>query len=346
MPRCQLLVQHRHIEAEHRIGHKGQLGWGWKSGQPWRILGAGWTEDDELSLRDRAESLALRAILGWFRRMSPVGASDLGARLARRFGPWRRGHAIALDNLRRSMPELAEEDCQRIAMEAWENLGRVLAEMVHLSAIVQITESGPGVEIEGAEHARGLAEAGGPMLFFSGHLANWEVFLPYVNRHEWRMAGLFRSLNGPEATRMLSQLRFDAAGGEFPLFSKGTKGARDALGHLQQGGRLGMLVDQKLNEGIPVPLFGRDALTPSALAKYARKFRCPVVPVRAVRLGPARYRIIVEPPMELPASADLVADVRAVTVEVNRVVERWVRERPGEWLWMQRRWPRDATSPR
>ena len=25
-------------------------------------------------------------------------------------------------------------------------------------------------------------------------------------------------------------------------------------------------------------------------------------------------------------------------VEINRVVEGWVRERPGEWFWLYRRW--------
>ena len=56
-----------------------------------------------------------------------------------------------------------------------------------------------------------------------------------------------------------------------------------------------MLVDQKMNDGIAVPFFGRDAMTAPALAQIALKFRCPVVPAKVERIKGARFRIIVYP---------------------------------------------------
>ena len=44
-----------------------------------------------------------------------------------------------------------------------------------------------------------------------------------------------------------------------------------------------MLVDQKMNDGIPVPFFGRDAMTAPALALLALRYDCAVVPIRMER---------------------------------------------------------------
>jgi KDO2-lipid IV(A) lauroyltransferase len=125
------------------------------------------------------------------------------------------------------------------------------------------------------------------------------------------------------------------------MFANGAAGARAALAHLQGGGLLGMLIDQKMNDGIPVPFFGRDAMTAPALAQLALRFQCPVIPIQMVRLGPARFRLVWEPALEVPCTGNRHADVRTLTAAMNRVVERWVRERPESWLWLHRRWPKD-----
>jgi KDO2-lipid IV(A) lauroyltransferase len=101
---------------------------------------------------------------------------------------------------------------------------------------------------------------------------------------------------------------------------------------------LGLLVDQKMNDGIEVPFFGRPAMTAPALASFALRFRCPVIPARILRLGPGRFRIIWEPDLALPDSGDRPRDVAAFMAEVNATVERWVRAEPQSWLWLHRRW--------
>jgi KDO2-lipid IV(A) lauroyltransferase len=129
------------------------------------------------------------------------------------------------------------------------------------------------------------------------------------------------------------------------MFAKGAAGGRAAVAHLRQGGLLGMLVDQKLNEGIAVPFFGHDAMTTPALAQFALRFRCPVIPIHAVRLGPARFRVVCDAALDLPDSGDREADVQALTAAMNATLERWIREQPTAWLWFHRRWPKQAAAP-
>ncbi len=94
-----------------------------------------------------------------------------------------------------------------------------------------------------------------------------------------------------------------------------------------------------LVEDIPVPFFGRDAMTAPALAQLARRFQCPIVPARIERLGGVRFRLTVFPPLTVPKTDDADADAFATMREVNALLEGWIRERPEQWTWVHRRWP-------
>ena len=57
------------------------------------------------------------------------------------------------------------------------------------------------------------------------------------------------------------------------------------------------------------------------------------------RLGGARLRLTIYPPLALSRTGDREADVRSAMTDVNAILERWIRERPEQWLWLHRRWP-------
>jgi Kdo2-lipid IVA lauroyltransferase/acyltransferase len=94
-----------------------------------------------------------------------------------------------------------------------------------------------------------------------------------------------------------------------------------------------------MNDGIPVPFFGRPAMTAPALAVLALRFDCDVLPARVERLDGARFRLTVFPPLPLPRSGEPHADAAALMYLVNVTLEAWVRDRPEQWLWVHRRWP-------
>lgn len=101
-----------------------------------------------------------------------------------------------------------------------------------------------------------------------------------------------------------------------------------------------MLVDQKMTDGIAVPFFGRDAMTAPALAQFALKYDAPIIPVRSERLEGARFRITFYPELKTPKTGDRHADILAIMTNVNASMESWIRERPEQWLWLHRRWPK------
>jgi KDO2-lipid IV(A) lauroyltransferase len=107
---------------------------------------------------------------------------------------------------------------------------------------------------------------------------------------------------------------------------------------LEKGGHLGLLVDQRLTRGFKIDFFGRPASTNPILGRLARQFDCPVHGVRVVRLPGNRFRLDLTPPIELPRDEEGLIDPEGAMRVVNATVEGWVRENPGQWLWLHNRW--------
>lgn len=289
----------------------------------------------------RLEAFAARMLLKLFLKMGPARASSFAGRFCRLVGPLLPPSRIADKNLRMAMPELDATQRAHIVRGVWENLGRTVGELPHLSRLKENTPSGPGFEVQGAEYLEEQARLGGAVLFVSGHIGNWEMLPPGVARHGTPFASFYRAAGNPLIDSMIRTLRDTAmAPTPMPLFAKGARGAREALAYVSKGGRLGMLVDQKMNDGVEATFFGQPAMTAPALAAMALRYRCAVIPGYVERLGPARLRIVVEPPMALPDTGDKQQDLRLLVQQVNDRLESWIRRRPESWLWLHRRWPK------
>lgn len=302
------------------------------------------------TLTVRLEALAARTLLRVFRALGPVHASNVGGAVARTIGPWLPVTRVADTNLRLAMPELDAAGRHRVIRGAWDNLGRTMGEFPHISSLRQDTPSGPGWEMVGADTLMALAAQGGPAIFFSGHIGNWEMLPAACAAYGLPFSSMFRAASNPEVDALVIQLRQQAVGAPVPMFAKGAPGAKAALGHLRSGGYLGLLMDQKMNDGVEATLFGRPAMTAPAMAALALRFRCPVIPGHVQRIGPARFRLVCEPAMPIPDTGDKRADMIAMTQAMNHYLERWIRARPESWLWMHRRWPkalyREKAAPR
>ena len=284
-------------------------------------------------LAQGGEAVALVAAMAFFACLPVDHASAVGGFLGRAIGPRLRATRVALRNLRRAMPENGDADNRRIVRDMWDNLGRALAEHPHLGRIC--AEGAGRVEIVNGEAIAAAQAKDRPTLFFGGHFANWEVGPTTIHRLMGSaLLSVYRAANNPWVDRLQRRgLRARQA------VAKGASGGRELIRHLRGGGHVAMLVDQKLNDGIAVPFFGRDAMTAPAIAKLARQFAGPIVPVHVERLSGAHFRFTVEPALAVPNTGDAAADVHAAMIRVNAVIEKWVRARPEQWLWLHRRWP-------
>ena len=281
------------------------------------------------------EAAVAAGVYSVFRALPLDAASALGGWLARAIGPRLGISGRAVANLGRAYPEKSPGEIKAIVRGMWDNLGRVAAEYPHLDEIEVYGDDGR-VTVLGAENIDRLRDDGRPAIFFSAHIGNWEISPLATTQRGLPVDRVYRAANN----RLVEWLyRRGRAVVEGALIPKGPAGARLLLRSLKDGKHLGMVVDQKMNDGIAVPFFGRDAMTAPALAVLALRFDCPVVPVRVERLKGARFRITIDPPLDLDATGEHRADVAAAMAKVNGIIESWVREHPEQWLWLHNRWP-------
>jgi len=283
----------------------------------------------------RLEAAAVHLLFAVLRLLPADRASDFGGWVGRTLGPRLGASRKALRNLERALPELDGAARRAVLAQSWDNLGRTMAEYPHLGTIAREWES--RVELAGADHIRALKDDGRPGLCVTGHFGNWELAALACHKLGLDITIVYRAPNNPWVDRLLAGARGALQG---MLVPKGREAARGLLATVRRGGHVGILVDQKLNEGIPVPFLGRDAMTGTVMADLALRYDAPVVPIRVVRAARgARFRIEAYPPLDLPRTGDREADVRAAMLAANRLLEGWVRETPGQWLWQHRRWP-------
>jgi KDO2-lipid IV(A) lauroyltransferase len=280
----------------------------------------------------------VRSVFAVSRGLGPERASDFGGALARRVGPLLPAHRTAMANLRAAYPDRSEAELREIALGAWENLGRTGAEYAHLDLLFDFDpeRTAPGrIEVEGIDNFLALRDDGRPGLIFSAHLGNWELPAICAARFGLEATAVFRAPNDAAVASVVQEVRSRTMGG---LEAARSGAAFAMLGVLERGGHLGMLIDQHFTRGVVVPFMGRPALTNPTLAKFARRYECPVHGVRVLRLPGHRFRLELTPALDLPRDAGGEIDVTGAMAAMTAVVEGWVREHPEQWLWMHRRW--------
>lgn len=294
---------------------------------------------------------AAKAAIGLARLLPMDVALNSADWSARRLGPLFGRHRVALDNLRKAFPEKSEAEIRAIALDMWGNMARLGAEYVYLDRLFDYDPARPNmgrIEARGVElYDRIAAEKGKPHIIFTAHLGNFELIPIGGEAYGLYATAMFRPPNNPYIADYILSTRRASMG---KLVASRT-GAAIALARvLEEGGNIGALVDQKFQHGIITTFFGRPCETSPLLPKLARQFDCDVYPVRSTRLPGNRFRLEVEEKLDLPRDADGKVDIAATAQLMTDVVERWVRDTPGQWMWFHKRWkltpPRRRKAPR
>lgn len=289
----------------------------------------------------RLEAICLRSLFILLKSLRADYASTLAGTFFRYLGPLLPISRIAHRNLELAMPELNITKRKRIIRNMWENLGRNFGEFPHLATLKENTPQGPGFDIQGSAYLRPLLEKKSAALFVSGHIGNWELLPVAISKYGLSFNAFYRAANNPEVDRILIQIRNKALGTTaMPFFTKSMRGLFAAMAHIAHGGRLGMLIDQKINNGIELSFFGHPAMTTPAAAMIALQYRCPIILGYVKRIGPARLRVLVDAPIDLPNTGSRQEDIRLLTQTFNNRLEIWIRQHPENWLWLHKRWPK------
>ncbi len=298
----------------------------------------------KVTLANRAEYALAIALGAFFRLVGVDAASSIAGTFTRLVGPMIAPiTGRARRNLEIAFPGMDRAATNAIIRDVWENLGRTVAEFAHLEKF-DPDAARPRVEIIGRDRLTMIAAGDRPAIFVSGHFGNWEVMSIVLHALGVDYGFIYRAANNPlvdgliinERARIMSQRQIP----------KGKRGGRDMISTLKDGASLAMLVDQKLTSGgIPSPFFGKDAMTAPAAARLSLKFSAPVTPIEIERLKGARFCVTIHEAIAFAPGGDISADTQRLTDSINLEIEKLVRKRPGQWLWLHRRWPKEEYFP-
>ncbi|MDF2366941.1 hypothetical protein [Sneathiella sp.] len=283
-------------------------------------------------LKHHLEWVVVKVAVAIFRLMGQSRAAQFGGWLARKIGPRMAVHRLARENMQKALPDLTGREIEENLLRMWENLGRNVGEIPFNRAILDDTET---VEIVGEEYLTAHVENGKPAFFVTAHYGPWELVALVGRRFGARATGIYRAANNPLVEEYFQAMRADP---NYSFVPKGNEAARIILKAARNGGAIVLLNDQKLNTGVAIPFFGRDAMTAPAVAEIACKMEVPVYPMRAERLEGGRRRLTIYPALDILPTGDRKADVFALLKAINETYEQWITERPDHWFWVHNRW--------
>lgn len=232
------------------------------------------------------------------------------------------------ENLALVLPDLAQDEVDRIARAVPDNVGRTVIEIYSGAEFIAHAVSQPltGDGVSALEQAH---KDGRPVILVTGHFGNYDASRAALIARGYRVGALYMPMANPFFNAHYVQA---ISGIGTPLFPRGRAGLSNMVRHLRSGGMLGMLVDQHMRHGEDLTFFGRQALTALSAAELALKYDALLVPTYAVRKADGlSFDIIVEPP--IPQGTP-----EAMTQALNDSLERLVRQHLDQWFWIHRRW--------
>lgn len=273
----------------------------------------------------------------FLRVLGPRRGGACGRGIAMFLGPRTKKNEKFKNNVDLAFADRSATERDKILDGIWANGGDVFAEYPRLARICDLASGRLETALVG--NARDVVAAAGPCVFVSAHLANWEIcaaavtrlglpltvaYTPAVNVYMDWLLGRWRR---PLGARLVA--RDDSI--------------RPMIRELHSGRSIGLIVDQRVDSGRMLPFFGIPKATTIVPARLALKHGVPLVPIRCERLGDARFRVSLYPPITSSTVAASASDQAAdMMAQVNALFEGWIRLAPTDWFCPKRLWPRDA----
>jgi KDO2-lipid IV(A) lauroyltransferase len=231
--------------------------------------------------------------------------------------------------MRVAFPRKSEPELDVILQGMCDNIGRVLAETMHLPEFTGAAN--PRVRLKGLEHIETLRNGGRPMLFLGGHFGNWEVVQPALRAAGVDGISVVQHPNNPHVLELIAASRYRAGLSRQVAAEEGVYATLRR--QLKAGGAAAILVDQRVLNGIKAPFFGLETMTNLIPARLARDLGAAVVLMSNRRMNGAQFEIEFHEPLLLPRTQDRAADELAFTARINRFYEEQILAAPAFWLW-------------
>ena len=221
-----------------------------------------------------------------------------------------------------------------LARSAFENVGLVIAEFARFR---RLDKSFFETQFDGADliHLQDALKAGKGAVLLTGHFGNWELVGAYIRQSGYPLDVVVKEQRNPYVDRWIDKNRMRQGVG---IIKTGVA-IRSVVRSLSEGRLVAFVSDQYVGEdGIVVNFMGQPTTVSKGPAAFAVRLAVPIATGFLVRVAPWKYKVVVFPVLWPNSSADREKEILRLTQAYTSYLEQVVREHPGHYLWMHRKW--------
>ena len=267
----------------------------------------------------------------FFKILGAKLASRLSGKIFEKIGPFFRSKKIIDENIKRAIPNINDEQLNKIKISMWNNYGRVFAEYIFIKDF-RNGNLKENIEIKGEEVLDEIKKKNSQVVFVSGHFSNFELMAMSLEKNDIKLATIYRPLNNMFLNLIMEKIRKKYICKN--QIKKGIGGLKNLLKYKKQNFSTALMIDQRVSEGILSDLFNKKALTTTIPAQLVKKYNIPIVPVFIERINDLKFKITIDKPIFF--SKDI--SINSITDELNKILGKMIIQKPEHWIWTHNRW--------
>ena len=244
-------------------------------------------------------------------------------------GPFFKSKKITENNLNIFLGENSSVNKKKIINDMWKNYGKTFIEYIFLD---YFRNKKSHISLEGKEHLSQIIKKNKPVIFISGHLANFELMSMEITKQNVPLATIYRPLNNFFLNPFMELLRRRYVCSN--QIKKGIKGVRESIEYIKKKHCIALMIDQRVSEGEKVIFFDKPALTTTLPAQLSIKFDLEVIPVFIERDKDNKFKI----EFQKAINPKNFKNKLELSRELNVVLEKMITRNPGQWIWTHNRW--------
>lgn len=210
----------------------------------------------------------------------------------------------------------------------WSNYGMTFIEYVFLK---KFRNNNSHISISGEEILEQILKKAKPVVFVSGHFANFEFMSMEITKKNINLATIYRPLNNFFLNPFMEYLRKKYVCKN--QIKKGRKGVRETIQYIKKGHSIALMIDQRVSEGDRINFFNTQAFTTTLPAQIALKYKLEIVPIFIERQNDNFFQMKVFNPIDTSSLNKI-----EISTKLNQVLENMIKTNPYQWIWTHDRW--------
>jgi Kdo2-lipid IVA lauroyltransferase/acyltransferase len=244
-------------------------------------------------------------------------------------GPIIKSKNIIENNLFKFSSNLTNEEKNKIKSNMWSNYGMTFIEYVFLK---KFRKDNLHIEIEGEEILNEIANRKKPVIFVSGHFANFEFMSMEITRKKINLATIYRPLNNFFLNSYMEYLRKKYVCRN--QIKKGRIGVKEIIEYINNNNSIALMIDQRVTEGEKINFFNHKAFTTTLPGHLSLKYNLDIVPIFIERIENSFFKMKVYKPIRSNESKSKFY----ISLKLNQILEGMIMKNPNQWIWTHNRW--------